>query len=327
MQGRFDAASVVRLDGRPVGRAVVGGKGALLSRLAALGAPVPSAVALTTDAYRRMAAGSGVPVGTTTVQASDLPAIREAIRRWELPTDLRDELVAGYRGLAATAGGEIPLAVRSSATTEDAASTSFAGLHETVLGVRGHDALERAVKRCWSSLWTARALAYRQQWARPKEDAAMAVVIQHLVRTDVAFVAFTADPATGREDRLVIDATWGLGEALVAGMVTPDHVVVGPDGKATDYVIGEKATMVIPAASGTGTRRVAVPRGLRDRPALTPHAVQEIAAAARSLAEGLGFAADIEGGLADGHLYVFQARPITNLSTRSWNGDGTRDQT
>jgi pyruvate,water dikinase len=316
MQRTSHTTSVVLLDGRPVGRAVVGGKGASLSRLASLGAPVPPAVALTTAAYRQMAASLELPARTTRIQESDLPEIRESILGWELPGELRETLTAAWRGLQVEAEREAPLAVRSSAIAEDAAAASFAGLHETVLGVRGLAALEGAVKRCWASLWTERALAYRRQRTHPSEDVAMAVVVQRQVQTDVAFVAFTADPITGRDDRVVIDATWGLGEALVSGMVTPDHVVVGADGTATDYVVGEKATMVIPAAGGTGTRMLAVPRGLRGLPALPPHVVQAITATARSLAERLGFAADIEGGLADGRLYVFQARPITSASIR-----------
>jgi pyruvate,water dikinase len=183
------------------------------------------------------------------------------------------------------------------------------------LGVRGLEELEKAVKRCWASLWTMRAVAYRLQNGLGSDESAIAVVVQRMVRSDVSFIAFTADPVSGRTDRIVIDATWGLGEALVSGLVTPDHITLDSHGHIIDYVIGEKASMIIASADSAGAREVSVPRAMRGRPALKPEQVTAIATRAQALAERLGGPTDFEGGISHGDIYFFQARPITTITT------------
>ena len=187
--------SLIWLTGSPVGREMVGGKGAGLSRLAALGAPVPESFALSTSAYRSAARSLGVPMRADEVTEGDLPSIRAAILKSRLPLDLANDLARAYLELGGSGCDDIAVAVRSSATAEDSSAFSFAGLHDTFLGVRGLPELEDAVKRCWASLWTLRAVAYRKQSGLGSDEAAIAVVIQRMVRSDVSFIAFTADPS------------------------------------------------------------------------------------------------------------------------------------
>ena len=140
------------------------------------------------------------------------------------------------------------------------------------------------------------------------------MVVQLLVRSDVSFVVFTADPVGDREGHLIIAATWGLGEAVVSGLVVPDHIVVAPEGQVVEYTVGDKHLMVIPGARPEdGTREVPVPRALRMAPALSTEQVAAVAAMARHLAPRLGYEADLEGAFSAGALYLFQARPITTL--------------
>jgi pyruvate,water dikinase len=147
--------------------------------------------------------------------------------------------------------------------------------------------------------------------------AEIAVVVQQLVHSDVSFVAFTTDPIRDRDDHLVITATWGLGESIVSGLVVPDQVVVGPDGSILDYTIGGKHLMVIPGSGADeGTREVAVPRVLQSVPVLSREQITAIATMARSLSSRLGYEADLEGGFAEGSLYLFQARPITTIAAQ-----------
>jgi len=304
---------VIWLDGQQVSRALVGGKGASLSNLIALGAPVPPAFSLSTDAYAAMAEAAGLPKRASDVSDDDLPAIRAVIEASPLPADIRAALTEAFAELSILAGGEISVAVRSSATAEDSAVFSFAGLHDTILDVRDYDALEEAVKRCWASLWTERAVAYRRQGGMDADEGGIAVVIQQLVRSDVSFVAFAADPISGQTDYVLINASWGLGEALVSGMVTPDQVIVGSDGAIHEYLIGDKAEMIVPRADAPGTQTVPVPRLLRSLPALNREQIDAISAMTRAMSDELGYPADLEGGLVGSQIMLFQARPITTL--------------
>ena len=301
----------VWLDRGPLDRDFVGGKGASLSELAALGTPVPPAFAITAPACAAFMASLGV-IDLATVTPAMLPALREEILAASLPADLAAALANGFAALQERAGDDGALAVRSSATTEDGKEHSFAGQHDTILGVRTLPELEDAVRECWASLWSERAVAYRQA-NLPNAVPYMAVVVQQMIRSDVSFIAFTEDPVGERRDHVVISASWGLGEALVSGLVTPDHVVVAPDGQVAEYVVGDKQVMIIPSASGSGTREAPVPRMMRTLPALSEAQASDIASVVRSLAAQLGYAADLEGAIANGEILLFQARPITTL--------------
>jgi len=184
--------------------------------------------------------------------------------------------------------------------------------------VRDEAGLERAITRCWASLWSDRAVTYRRAGGIAADEAAIAVVVQRLIRSDVSFVVFTEDPVSGRDGHLVIAATYGLGEAVVSGLVVPDHIVIGPDGGVIEYAIGEKHLMVIPGAMpGDGIREVPVPRAMRSVPALTEAQAIEVATTARALAGRLGYPADIEGAFSGGELFLLQIRPITTLGSRA----------
>ena len=304
------------LDQSVLSRTLVGGKASSLSLLASLGAPVPTAAALTTSAYEAFAASLGLPRRAADVEIDDLPDIHAEILTSPLPDELAETIAGVHARFVARFGAGLSLAVRSSATAEDSAALSFAGLHDTILDVRSPEALERAIRECWASLWSERALAYRLASGLAGDEATIGVVIQHLVRSDVSFVAFTADPVRGTDD-VVISASWGLGEAIVSGLVAPDHIAVGPDGTVRDYAIGAKQVMVIAGADSGGTREVPVPRTLRAMPALTHAQAEAIAALARDLARRLGYEADIEGGISNNDIYLFQARPITTLTSET----------
>ncbi|NUT52453.1 MAG: pyruvate, phosphate dikinase, partial [Saccharothrix sp.] len=255
----------------------VGGKGASLARLAAAGLPVPAGFHITTHAYRRFAAGFDAALFR---DAPDETAIGDAFAHRDLPADLADAIRA-----ALPAG---PVAVRSSGTAEDLPEASFAGQHDTILNVSGADDVLAAVKRCWASLWTARAIAYRARHGIT--DAAIAVVVQEMVPADVAGVLFTADPVTGARTDTVVEAAPGLGEALVGGEVTPDHHVVPAVG---------------PVRRTGGTL-------------LTDARVRELAALGARVQELYGVPVDVEWAIADGRISVLQARPITALA-EVWN--------
>jgi pyruvate,water dikinase len=303
---------LVWLDRSRFDRALVGGKGASLSLLASLGAPVPRAVALTTQAYDDLASHLSLPDRAADVQESELEALRSAILTEKLPDSIAEAMTLAYQQFESPPGQHPSLAVRSSATAEDSASFSFAGLHDTVLGVRSLAALESSIRQCWASMWSDRAMEYRRAGNLASDHATIAVVIQEMIRADVSFVMFTADPVTDRDDRLVIAASWGLGEAVVSGVVTPDHIVVNTSGEIVEYVIGHKEHMVIDEVPPLeGARQVPVPRALRDLRALSDEQVRDIASVGRMLSGRLGYEADLEGGIADGTIYLFQARPIT----------------
>src|SRR5215218_10301445 len=176
-------SSLIQLTGEPAGADQVGGKGAGLQRLAGLGAPVPAGFALSTLAYRAAAESLGLPMRADSVLEGDLPSIRATILKSRLPIELANDLARAYLELGAHELDEPAVAVRSSATAEDSASLSFAGLHDTFLGVRGLDELEAAVKRCWASLWTMRAVSYRMQNGLGSDETSIAVVVQRMVRS------------------------------------------------------------------------------------------------------------------------------------------------
>jgi pyruvate,water dikinase len=303
------------LDSSVADHQIVGGKGASLGRLAALAAPVPPAFALTTYAYEAHARQLGLPARASQTADDQLPAIRACILDSELSAEVNESLVRGLQAIHHQHGNGHTLAVRSSATVEDSPQFSFAGLHDSVLDVADPPSLDRAVRQCWASLWSERAITYRRSGDAALDTVTMAVVVQRLVRSDVSFVVFTADPVANHDTRIVISATYGLGEAIVSGLVTPDHIVIDERGEIERYTVGAKEFMIVPAASTGGeVREVPVPRLLRQVPAMTHEQARQIGRIARTLDATLGFRLDIEGGIAGGDIYLFQVRPITTLN-------------
>ncbi|GGL12210.1 PEP/pyruvate-binding domain-containing protein [Nocardia jinanensis] len=295
-----------------------GGKGSSLARMAEAGLPVPPGFHVTTAAYRRFVATGGLHDRIVAAAAGAVPdrpetwdsaaaEIAEAIAGEQVPDEIAESIRAALGAL-----GDVAVAVRSSATAEDLPDMSFAGQQETYLDIRGTDAVLLAVKRCWASLWTGRAIGYRARNGIGSGEIALAVVVQELVPAEAAGIAFTADPVTGTRDRVLINAAWGLGEAIVGGQVTPDTFVVAKaDGTVLQQDIGDKQVMTV--RSPDGTREERVPADRRDRPALSPAQASELARVAVGIEQLYGQPMDIEWALHDRRLFIVQARPITAL--------------
>ncbi|MBN1179438.1 MAG: PEP/pyruvate-binding domain-containing protein [Anaerolineae bacterium] len=247
----------------------------------------------------RLAAAYPVPPGFC-LAAGAAPSIRY------------DELAAAYARLGERCHTPRPaVAVRSSAVDEDGAQASFAGQHASYLNVVGADAVAAAVERCVASAWAEHALHYRRAHGLT-EEARVAVLVQELVVADVSAVVFSADPCTGERDRVVVNATWGLGESLVGGTVTPDLFVVRKDDLSVlSRRIADKQCMTV--ATGEGTQEVAVPRCMREEPSLDAAQVEALARLARALERAQGWPVDLECAYRHGRLYLLQCRPITTL--------------
>jgi rifampicin phosphotransferase len=304
--------------------ALLGGKGASLVKLARAGFPVPAGFVIDASGYQcwrdHAALGSAI-AGLLATPDLRLPKIaREAcaplnaaLSVTTLPADLQSEILAAYAGLRQRGGAAAVVAVRSSALSEDGAGASSAGLYETFLNLRGADAVLDAVRRCYCSLWAARAVQYRAYKGIDSSAEAMAVVVLEMAPADVSGVAFTANPLTGSRDEIVINASWGLGEAIVSGRVTPDNYVLR---KADLAVIGRdvyaKELMILPDPAGgivsaavTGERAMAATLG--------DEQLSELGRLCLAIEACYGVPQDIEWAYGGGRWSVLQSRPITGL--------------
>ncbi|MFC5823773.1 PEP/pyruvate-binding domain-containing protein [Nonomuraea insulae] len=303
--------AVLPLDDTTADLATAGGKGASLARLTRAGLPVPGGFHITTGAYRAFVAGFQDEI--LRAAAADPGLIPSLFEAHDLPGELAEEILRAYK----TLGDDVPVAVRSSATAEDLPDMSFAGQQDTYLNIRG-DALLDAVRRCWASLWNARAIAYRDQNGVPHDDVALAVVVQELVDADAAGIMFTADPITGDRDDTVINASWGLGEAIVGGQVTPDTIVVS-GGAVTSSRLGDKQVMTVRTEAGTEERPV--PEELRGAAVLDDAQAEALAGLGARIQDLYGTPMDVEWARRDGAFAIVQARPITGVKPRleEWN--------
>jgi rifampicin phosphotransferase len=305
-----DDRYVLGLDDPRADLSTAGGKGASLARLAAAGLPVPSGFHVTTAAYRRFVDAHNLAPRIRVALEGDAEEASRRIWRLFAAGDLPGDVTAAIRRAYRAMGGERPVAVRSSATAEDLPDRSFAGQQDTFLNVRGEAPLLVAVRRCWASLWTARAIEYRARAGAEPEAAAMSVVVQELVPAEAAGVLFTADPVTGDPSRMLVDAAWGMGESIAGGDVNPDTLVLdAATGEVLETRIGEKAAMTVPA--DRGTRRLPVPRDRRAAPVLDAAQAAALADLGRRVAALDGRPMDIEWARRDGTLSLLQARPIT----------------
>jgi rifampicin phosphotransferase len=285
---------------------VAGGKGANLGELIAAGIPVPPGFVITTDAYREFVAANHLAEQITDFSKPD-SAVRDRMIAGIIADDLRREIVAAYAEL-----GRPPVAVRSSATAEDLAEASFAGQQESYLNVRGDEALIDAVRRCWASLWTDRAVAYRVRQGVDSTEISLAVVVQEMIEADAAGVLFTANPTNGRRQEAVIGAAWGLGEAVVSGAVNTDDLVMAKaDGHVISRSTADKAVMTRYVAGGTAEQDVPAER--RAAPVLDDAAAAELIRLGSSIEAHFGAPQDIEWTRTDGTFFVVQSRPITAL--------------
>ncbi|WP_226347235.1 rifamycin-inactivating phosphotransferase [Agilicoccus flavus] len=309
-----DVVGLDEVDETRVG--LVGGKAAHLGALTGVeGVRVPAGFVVTTDIFRAVAGASPAVADAVRRLAradpADLDEMRGACARARAAVEdltLPDDVAAAVAGALAAIGADAAYAVRSSATAEDLPTASFAGQQDSFLGVVGAEAIGRHVVRCWASLFTERAVAYRRRHGIDDAAVAMAVLVQEMVDADAAGVLFTADPVTGRRTVAVVEATVGLGEALVSGIVDPDVFTVHDGAVATRNGAKERA---LEAAPGGGTRDVALDADRRERPALSDAQVRRLVALGRRIEARFGRPQDIEWCLAGDDLHVVQSRPIT----------------
>ncbi len=293
---------------------VAGGKGASLGRMRAAGLPVPPGFVVTADALNDSLTKGGVAqevmdLITGLEDGTDVAAIASRIQAvvrsappWE---DLAGEIVEAYEGL----GDHASVAVRSSACAEDSESASFAGQQESFLNISGSNQVLENVVECWASYFSERALFYRQKKAS-LADMGMAVVVQQQIASDKSGVMFTNDPIRRRSDQMVIEAIFGLGEAVVSGLVTPDNYVVRKSGALRRVRIGRQDRMVIRDDEG-GTVTLALDEAKATSQVLDEDEIARLVAIGLDLEERFGTPQDIEWALEGDELYVLQSRPIT----------------
>jgi pyruvate,water dikinase len=304
-------------------RPAVGGKAAALGELAAAGLPVPAGFAVTTVAYQRAAAaldpdrsigariGRLDPADTAGIAAASARA-RERILAAPLPADVREAIAACYQALPGGHPAGAPVAVRSSATSEDSESASFAGVADTYLWVQGEHAVADHVRRCWASLYSAESVSYRRHQGVPEHGLAMGVVVQVMVDPRCAGVLFTRSPVTGDTSVIVVEAAWGLGSALVSGDVTPDRYVVSKvTGEIVKRAVAAKLRRHDRDPAGAGVTVLNVPAELRDVPCLSDEEVRRLAGLGRQVSEHWGTHQDIEWAITGGQIVLLQSRPET----------------
>jgi len=298
----------------------VGGKGASLGELDGAGLPVPPAFVVTAATYRRFVDGAGIAeelVETVDVDVEDTAALATAEERARdlvlgaaFPDGLREEIVTAYEELTAEAGAFV--AVRSSATAEDLPDASFAGQQETFLNVTREDVLER-VRECWASLFTQRAIYYRQQQGFAHDVVNMAVVVQQMVDAEKSGVLFTSHPSTG-DPRVIVEATWGLGEAVVSGAVSPDNYVIDRDGTVRETTVADKKVKHVRGDDGETVERP-VAEGRREERVLSDDEIRRLADLAETVERHYDSPQDVEWAIHDGETYMLQSRPITTIDT------------
>src|SRR6266487_3260936 len=315
---------ILPLHSQKASLAAVGGKGANLSQLVRAGFPVPTGFLVSTAAYRAFVqdndlqqqivarARSGAATDVEAVSA----AIRQLFERANIPSTVAAAIQQAYAALGPAGKALVPLAVRSSATAEDLSGASFADQQETFLNVRGEQEVLQAVKRCWSSLWTPRALAYRARQGIDPATVSLAVVVQTMVQASVAGILFTANPLSGARDEIVMDAAWGLGEAIVSGLVTPDHFIADKaTGTIKQVVVADKAVMTAPTSTGTEERAVQANR--RHAQVLDAAQVAQLVRLGSAIEAHYTTPQDIEWCLAGNQFWIVQSRPITTLPPES----------
>ena len=287
---------------------LAGGKGANLGELVRAGFPVPPGFVVTTAAYRTVLGEAGLGASLEALLDVDAPGAkrRQLISAAKVAGQLREDIAAAYAAL-----GSGPVAVRSSATAEDLPGAAFAGQQDTYLNVLGEGAVLQAVVDCWASLWTDRAISYRRRQGIEPGHVAMAVVVQEMVPADSAGVIFTANPVTGERREIVIDASGGLGEAVVSGEVTPDRYVLDPAGRLRTFVPGgQELAARARSHDGTDKPTSGAPHA---RPGLSSGQLMELAGLAVRAQDHFGCPQDLEWAIAGGRVYLVQARPITAL--------------
>ncbi|MHC2218899.1 PEP/pyruvate-binding domain-containing protein [Rhizobium leguminosarum] len=310
-------------------RPTAGGKGASLGELVKAGAKVPSGFVITTAAFEAFLENFD-PDKRVRCEITHLKykshdeidsatrSIRENMLNAPLPAELHEAIWKAYTELSSK-DGHNPVAVRSSATSEDNADASFAGLQDTYLWINGPDAVIENVKRCWSSLYSLESVTYRLRLGLDEDEVAMAVVVQDMVDARTAGVMFTRSPVTGDRTVVVLEAAWGVGSAVVNGEVTPDRFVVNKiTGEITQRKISQKLVKHIPDYERGTMVEVEVADDEQLIPSVSDEELQMLTRTARSLEKHYGNCQDIEWAISrdDGGIMLLQCRPETVWSGR-----------
>ena len=313
----------------------VGGKGASLGEMTAAGLPVPPGFVVTAETYRRFIEETGIDeelFAAVDVDPEDSAALAEAeatakelILETEMPESVREDVLAAYADLddasgshpeasgASSRSGEAFVAVRSSATLEDLQDISFAGQQETFLNITREDLIDR-VKRCWASLFTQRAIYYRNEQGFGHDAVDIAVVVQKMVDADVSGVMFTSHPSTG-EAELIIEAAWGLGEAVVSGSVSPDNYVVDREtGETLEATVADKKVKMVRDPTTGETVEREVPEDERNARVLDDEEIAGLIELGERAEAHYEEPQDVEWAIVDGDIYMLQSRPITTIS-------------
>jgi len=308
----------------------VGGKAASLGELSSYGLPVPSGFTVTADSYRQFITEAGIaeelfevvdidPEDSRSLAAAEQRA-SELILDAEWPDGMRESIVAALDDL----GDDPTVAVRSSATAEDLPDASFAGQQETFLNVTREDLLDR-IKRCWASLFTQRAIYYRDEQGFSHESVDIAVVVQRMVDAEKSGVMFTSHPSTGTAE-MTVEAAWGLGEAVVSGSVSPDHYTYDRAADAVDAVtVSTKKTMYVRDDETGETVEQPVPAEKRDERVLTDDELADLRELGELVEDHYGQPQDVEWAIDDGDIYLLQSRPITTIDDSDGESEATAD--
>ncbi len=301
----------------------VGGKGASLGEMASLGLPVPRAFVVTAQAFRRFlvetdleekifSLSDQLDVENNAALEKAAEAAKTLVMKAKMPASIRDEIRKAYKKMSKS---DLIVAVRSSATAEDLPDASFAGQQETYLNIKGEAALLSAVQKCWASLYGARAIYYRAKQGFDDRTVNIAVVVQQLVHSEKAGVMFTSHPITG-EPQTIIEGSWGLGEAVVSGSVSPDNYVFDQRSeKVADRHIANKKVEII-ADGDHGTKLVDVDSARQDAQVLSDAEVEKLAMYGKIAENHYGIPQDVEWGIVEGTIYILQSRPITTIGNK-----------
>jgi pyruvate,water dikinase len=301
---------------------LVGGKGANLGEMARAGFPIPPGFCVTASAYRDFLdlLDLSAPIENLlrdlerdTLEQKALH-IRELIHAERVPDSIAEQISRSYQELASKLDRDaLPVAVRSSATAEDLPDASFAGQQDTYLNIRGTEQLLDHVRSCWASLWNAEAISYREQQGFPHHSVNLCVVVQSMIESEISGVLFTANPITGNSEEAVINASWGLGEAIVSGVVSPDTLTMRrSDGEILIQQLGAKELTIEYAENGGILERKTAEMD-RVRPALTDEQAKTLVGMGNQIESHYGTPQDIEWAFRDNDCYALQARPITTL--------------
>jgi len=301
----------------------VGGKGASLGEMASIGLPVPKAFVVTAQAFRRFLIETGLEkkifASYEQLDVENNEALEKAaegaktmVITAKMPVFIRDEIRKAYKKISPE---DMIVAVRSSATAEDLPDASFAGQQETYLNIKGEAALLEAVQKCWASLYGARAIYYRAKQGFDDHTVNIAVVVQQLVHSEKAGVMFTSHPITG-EPLTIIEGSWGLGEAVVSGSVSPDKYIFDQRSeKVEDILISNKKVEII-ADGDHGTKLVEVPAARQDVQVLSSAEITKLAMYGKIAENHYGIPQDVEWGIVKGTIYILQSRPITTIGNK-----------